>query len=192
LALHQENQNILKNIPLISSDERIQTPPLKEAGVPKQACFISLFSFSYLFFFLLIIAITIIMSHFDSAESIATNTLLIPNIPTCFFGSDDAMLLIHDACAAFGPLYTFVKMKGFGRLMVIYRDTANSIKAKQQLDRNHLIWKEREPFPEIISLTKLDETDIKAWVDLGYKVLDLRVYYGQVKREKDLYISCNG
>ena len=43
------------------------------------------------------------MAHFDKAESIATNTLLIPDIPPTFFGCDDAVLLMHDALLNLDP-----------------------------------------------------------------------------------------
>jgi hypothetical protein len=117
------------------------------------------------------------MSHFDKAESIATNTLLIPSIPLCFFGCDDAMLLIHDTFATFGPIYTFVQMKGFRRLMIIFQETVHAIKAKTELDKHVIIWKERQPFPEIITLTQNDPD--QTWE--GNQVLKLRVYYGQVR-----------
>lgn len=103
------------------------------------------------------------MTHFEKAESIATNTLLIPDIPTCFYGCDDAMLLIHDAFAEFGPIYTFVQMKGFRRLMIIFQETVHAMKAKNTLDKHFIIWKERKPFPEIVTLTK--DTDRDAWQD---------------------------
>lgn len=115
------------------------------------------------------------MAHFDKAESIATNTLLLPDIPPFFFGCDDALLLIHDAFAAFGPIYTFVQMKGFRRLMIIFQETAHAMKAKTTLDKHHVIWKERTPFPEIISLVK----DYDKEAHLDSQDLLLRVYYGQ-------------
>lgn len=118
------------------------------------------------------------MTHFDKAESIATNTLLLPDIPLSFFGCDDALLLIHDTFAAFGPIYTFVQMKGFRRLMIIFQETAHAMKAKTVLDKHHLLWRERTPFPEIIALVK--DCD-KATLD-GKQDLLLRVYYGQVSR----------
>lgn len=120
------------------------------------------------------------MSHFDKAESIATNTLLIPDIPPCFFGCDDAMLLIHDSFAEFGPIYTFVQMKGFRRLMIIFQETVQAMKAKTTLDKRVVIWKERKPFPKIVTLTNIQEGD--TWE--GNQVFTLRVYYGQVLEYK--------
>lgn len=119
------------------------------------------------------------MSNHNKTESIATNTLLIPDIPPCFYGCDDAMLLIHDAFAAFGPLFKFVQMKGFRRLMLIFQETAHAMKAKKALDRHYIIWRERQPFPEIITFTK--EKDEVKWKD--HEFLEIRVYYGQVKKE---------
>lgn len=116
------------------------------------------------------------MAHFDNPVSIATNTLLIPDIPLCFFGCDDAMLMIHDAFSAFGPLYTFVQMKGFCRLMIVFQETEHAMKAKTTLDKHYIIWKERKPFPEIVTIT--NEKDEETWQD--YEILELRVYYGQV------------
>jgi hypothetical protein len=124
------------------------------------------------------------MSHFDKAESIATNTLLIPEIPLCFFGCDDAMLMIHDAFAEFGPIYTFVPMKGFRRLMIIFQETAHAMKAKKSLDRHTLVWKEKQPFPDIITLTILENDQDKAvWEQ--HRLFELRVYYGQVRKDLD-------
>ncbi|KAG2234292.1 hypothetical protein INT48_002882 [Thamnidium elegans] len=115
------------------------------------------------------------MSHFNKTESIATNTLLIPDIPACFYGCDDAMLLIHDAFAEFGPLYKFVQMKGFRRLMLIFQETQHAVNAKTALDKNVIVWKERLPFPEIIAFNK--EKDETTWQD--YEMLEIRVYFGQ-------------
>lgn len=117
------------------------------------------------------------MSHFDKAESIATNTLLIPDIPKCFFGCDDAMLLLHDAFAEFGPIFTFVPMKGFRRIMIIYQETVHALKAKKDLDKHVVIYKDRvNDFPEIVTLS-----DPSSWSDTDYDVFLLRVYFGQVK-----------
>jgi hypothetical protein len=121
------------------------------------------------------------MSHFDKAESIATNTLLVPDIPLCFFGCDDAMLLIHDTFAAFGPIYTFVQMKGFRRLMIIFQETVAAMKAKTTLDKHIIIWKERVPFPEIVTLTTQQDSSDITWE--GNQVFKMRVYYGQVKNK---------
>lgn len=120
------------------------------------------------------------MAHFRKAESIATNTLLIPDVPANFFGCDDALLILHDAFAEFGPIYTFVPMKGFRRLMIIYQETAHAMKAKQTLDRHSIVYREREPFPEIVTYAKVDSDTEQVWRDAGNVVLQLRVYYGQV------------
>jgi hypothetical protein len=123
------------------------------------------------------------MSHFDKAESIATNTLLIPEIPLCFFGCDNAMLTIYDAFAEFGPIYTFVPMKGFRRLMIVFQETVHAMQAKKSLDRHSLVWKEKKPFPGIITLTKLEnEQDKAVWEQ--YQLFELRVYFGQVRRPR--------
>ncbi|RCH91782.1 carbohydrate-binding module 1 protein [Rhizopus azygosporus] len=108
------------------------------------------------------------MSHFDTAESIATNTLLIPNIPDCFFGCDEAMLTIHDACAYYGPLYTFVPMKTFRRIMVIYQETEHAMKAKAELDKSTVVWKNG---PKDITIKKGDTSETNSRI--------LRFYYGQ-------------
>lgn len=114
------------------------------------------------------------MSH--TVESIATNTLLIPDVPKSFYGCDDAMLLLHDAFAEFGPLYTFVPMKGFRRIMIIYQETVHALNAKKELDRHVIVYKERvNNFPEIVTLS--NEQD---WNDQDYELFLLRVYFGQV------------
>ena len=66
-------------------------------------------------------------------------------------------------------------MKGFRRIMIIFQETAHAMKAKQTLDKHYLIWRDRKPFPEIITLTKESE----GWGEDN--VLQVRVYYGQVK-----------
>lgn len=109
---------------------------------------------------------------FDKAESIATNTLLIPNIPDLFFSCDQVMLTLHDACAHFGPLYTFVPMKTFRRIMVIFQETAHAIKAKESLDRSVLVWKQNEL--ENIAFENATSTN----TDDAERLL-LRFYYGQ-------------
>ncbi|GAN10894.1 calcipressin [Mucor ambiguus] len=119
------------------------------------------------------------MDHFRKAESIATNTLLIPDVPAIFFGCDDALLTLHDAFAEFGPIYTFVPMKGFRRLMIIFQETVHAMKAKQALDRHSIVYREREPFPEIVTYAKVDNDTEQVWKDAGNVVLQLRVYYGQ-------------
>ncbi|KAI8365533.1 Calcipressin [Blakeslea trispora] len=119
------------------------------------------------------------MSHFDKAESIATNTLLIPNVPLCFFGCDDAMLTIHDAFADFGPLYTFVPMKGFRRLMIIYQETIHALQAKKALDHSLLSWKSQEPFPKILGLVTKDSGLETSWQEQDNQVTHIRVYFGQ-------------
>ncbi|KAI8087049.1 Calcipressin-domain-containing protein [Gilbertella persicaria] len=119
------------------------------------------------------------MTHFDKAESIATNTLLVPDVPLCFFGCDDAMLTIHDAFAKFGLLYTFVPMKGFRRLMIIYQETTHALEAKKTLNHSILAWKQREPFPEILELAEKNIDLKKDWQNQGKQVFDIRVYFGQ-------------
>ncbi|KAI7907966.1 Calcipressin [Cokeromyces recurvatus] len=120
------------------------------------------------------------MAHFDKAESIATNTLLIPDIPIYFFGCDDAMLTIHDAFAEFGPLYTFVPMKGFRRLMIIFQETIHAMNAKKALDRFIMVWKENpSSFPDIITLITRNKEIEQTWIDANNQIRQFRVYYGQ-------------
>lgn len=105
------------------------------------------------------------MSSFDKAESIATNTLLCPNIPSEFFVCDQALLTLHDACAKFGPIYTFVPMKTFRRIMIIFQETLHALQAKTELDRLTLHWEDS------LENIGFDQTGSENWT--------LRLYYGQ-------------
>ncbi|KAI7896907.1 Calcipressin [Mucor mucedo] len=59
--------------------------------------------------------------------------------------------------------------------MIVFQETEHAVKAKSSLDKHYIIWKERKPFPEIVTIT--NEKDEETWQD--YEILELRVYYGQ-------------
>ncbi|KAI8376119.1 Calcipressin [Radiomyces spectabilis] len=99
------------------------------------------------------------MATMPHAESIATNTLLIPDIPKEVFQSPEAICEIRELCATFGDLHQFIAMKSFRRFMVIYEDTLSSMRAKNALDRSWVTW-----------------TDNTCGV---LEPLEIRVYYGQ-------------
>ncbi|KAI9258482.1 Calcipressin-domain-containing protein [Sporodiniella umbellata] len=63
-----------------------------------------------------------------------TNCLVCPNVPVEFFEGDAMFLRLHDACAAHGPLVTFVPVKSFRRLLMVFQATADAMAAKTALD----------------------------------------------------------
>ncbi|KAI9491070.1 Calcipressin-domain-containing protein [Zychaea mexicana] len=117
-------------------------------------------------------------SNSMQANSIATNTLLMPNVPSVFFTYPIALEHVRAKFEDFGILYAFVAMKGFGRLMIIYEETACAIKARGVLDKVHMSWREL-----ITDSGKIEVTD----VSIGEEVqatqdrpgMEVRLYYGQ-------------
>ncbi|KAL0078605.1 Calcipressin [Phycomyces blakesleeanus] len=108
-----------------------------------------------------------------SVQSIATNTLLIPDIPKNFFACSSAMKQIEEKFAEFGTISQFILMKGFGRIMVIYEETMAAIKAKLEIDRATLFWKQENENVEIIAMGKDLENIWNA------NTLEIRIYFGQ-------------
>lgn len=128
------------------------------------------------------------------ATSIATNTLIIPNIPHSFFLSDDALETIRSQWATFGQLHQLIPMKGFGRLMVIYLDTQCAITAKKYMDQASLYWIEdydasnNKKTAHIVGLRTVDGSadstelinNVSTLTDSVYE-MEVRVYFGQVR-----------
>ncbi|KAI9022228.1 Calcipressin [Phycomyces nitens] len=113
------------------------------------------------------------MADNTSVQSIATNTLLIPDIPKNFFACSSAMKQIEEKFAEFGPVSQFILMKGFGRIMVIYEETMAAINAKQAIDRAILFWEQDNENITIIAMGK----DLEPiWNANG---LEIRIYFGQ-------------
>lgn len=72
--------------------------------------------------------------------TVATNTLLMPNVPALFFQNPTVISTIRQHFESFGDLYTFVVIKGFRRLMIVYNETTSAVKARDFLDRRMLSW----------------------------------------------------
>lgn len=72
--------------------------------------------------------------------TVATNTLLMPNVPAIFFQNPTVISTIRQHFESFGDLYTFVVIKGFRRLMIVYNETSSAVKARDFLDRRMLSW----------------------------------------------------
>ncbi|KAI8098586.1 Calcipressin-domain-containing protein [Halteromyces radiatus] len=111
------------------------------------------------------------------ANSIATNTLVIPNIPKLFFTSQDAIDTIRSMWEDFGELHQMIPMKGFRRLMVIYLDTQHAIAAKNYMDHRILYWQEIDNTMHIVGLETTSDKDISN--DLPLYEMEARVYFGQ-------------
>ncbi|ORX62729.1 hypothetical protein DM01DRAFT_1330859 [Hesseltinella vesiculosa] len=109
--------------------------------------------------------------------TIATNTLIIPDIPSLFFTSDMAMTTIEAQCASFGDLHRFIPMKGFGRFMVIYKDTQRAMAAKNTIDRAHVYWTHIHDKAVIYKVN--DQLIQPAPLHLIIHDLEIRAYFGQ-------------
>ncbi|KAG2227114.1 hypothetical protein INT45_003844 [Circinella minor] len=112
------------------------------------------------------------------SKSIATNTLLMPNVPSSFFNYPTALEHVRSKFDDFGILYAFVAMKGFGRLMIIYEETACAIKARDTIDKMILSWEERtmkdDSGIEVFNVNIVEEkpSNDQLW-------MEIRLYYGQ-------------
>ncbi|CDH49383.1 predicted protein [Lichtheimia corymbifera JMRC:FSU:9682] len=63
-----------------------------------------------------------------------------PNVPAIFFQNPTVISTIRQHFESFGDLYTFVVIKGFRRLMIVYNETSSAVKARDFLDRRMLSW----------------------------------------------------
>ncbi|KAL1915221.1 uncharacterized protein VTP21DRAFT_7497 [Calcarisporiella thermophila] len=65
---------------------------------------------------------------------IATNTLIIPNVPIAYFTHPEDFASLRERLDVFGP-NRFIPIRSFARIFVVYFETQNAINAKNQLDR---------------------------------------------------------
>lgn len=112
------------------------------------------------------------------ATSIATNTLIIPNIPRCFFNSQETLKTIRQQWEAYGSLCQFIPMKGFLRLMIIYMETQCAIAAKAAMDRTTLYWTIDEQ--QLVDIQGLSHDNIDKNQNDSLHTMEVRVYFGQV------------
>ncbi|ORZ25454.1 Calcipressin [Absidia repens] len=122
-------------------------------------------------------------------NSIATNTLLIPNIPPSFFVGDQALQYLRKECARYGEVHQFIPMKGFGRVMVIYVDTTCAITAKDAVDEAKIYWIEiKDNDTKRARILGIDHGDddiaelcrnIRETSSIPYSEKYIRVYFGQ-------------
>lgn len=113
--------------------------------------------------------------------SIATNTLLVPNIPSSFFTYQPALETIKDCFQQFGSIYVFVAMKGFARLMVIYEETQCAMEAKRKLDKTQLRWTESQRDGcETVAVTSIGDVTTDT-ISGSEQTMELRLYFGQVR-----------
>ncbi|ORY94105.1 Calcipressin [Syncephalastrum racemosum] len=112
--------------------------------------------------------------------SIATNTLLVPNIPSSFFTYQAALEAIKDCFQQFGTIYVFVAMKGFARLMIIYEETKCAMEAKRKLDKTSLCWTttSQQDGCETVHVTSIGGMTTDT-IDKNGQTMELRVYFGQ-------------
>lgn len=118
------------------------------------------------------------------SNSIATNTLLMPNIPALFFEYPASLAFLRSTFEKYGNLHAFVAMKGFRRLMIIYDETLCSVDAHDSLDKKTLLWTQPSSTSESIYLYIKDAGEC---VDVpGLDDMQIRIYYGQVSVKLDI------
>jgi hypothetical protein len=122
-----------------------------------------------------------IMPASPSPESIATNTLTIPDIPKEFFEYPQVFDDLRNFLQMYGPLHTFVAIKGFARIMAVYEETASAIMAKSELDKTEVYWRKSIDSTdiEIVQFIANDEQRPTTLSDDIVHFL-LRLYFGQV------------
>lgn len=118
------------------------------------------------------------MGQIVNGQSIATNTLLMPNVPRCFFSDPSILQDVRAKFEDFGTLYAFVAMKGFARLMIIYEETECAMRAKRILDKTTLSWEETPDAITLISLGEGNDAGRSTFND--EQTMQVRLYFGQV------------
>ncbi|KAI8583866.1 hypothetical protein K450DRAFT_296646 [Umbelopsis ramanniana AG] len=115
-----------------------------------------------------------------SPESIATNTLTIPDIPKEFFECPQVFEDLRNFLQMYGPLHTFVAIKGFARIMAVYEETTSAIMAKSELDKTNVYWKKSTESAdlEIVQFLAEDEQPPTTLSD-DIRHFLLRLYFGQ-------------
>lgn len=121
-----------------------------------------------------------------SPESIATNTLTIPDIPKEFFECPQVFEDLRNFLQMYGPLHTFVAIKGFARIMAVYEETTSAIVAKSELDKTEVYWRKSidSTQVEIVQFVADDEQRPPTLSDDFHHFL-LRLYFGQVSVPSD-------
>ncbi|KAI7881191.1 Calcipressin [Lichtheimia hyalospora FSU 10163] len=109
--------------------------------------------------------------------SIATNTLLMPNIPALFFDYPAALAFLRSTFEQHGSLHAFIAMKGFRRLMIIYEETLCAVNAHDSLDKDTLLWSHPSTESEPIHLY-IKAPGEQACIP-GTHDMQIRLYYGQ-------------
>ncbi|CDH58255.1 predicted protein [Lichtheimia corymbifera JMRC:FSU:9682] len=111
------------------------------------------------------------------SRSIATNTLLMPNIPALFFEYPASLDFLRSTFEQHGSLHAFIAMKGFRRLMIIYDETLCAVNALESLDKKTLLWSPPSTTSKTIQLYIKDADER---VDIpGIDGMQIRLYYGQ-------------
>jgi hypothetical protein len=116
-----------------------------------------------------------------SAETIATNTITIPNIPKEFFESPHVFEDLQNFLQVYGPLHTFVAIKGFARIMAVYEETQSAIEAKDELDKTQVLWRQTRDLTDVELVQFISDHDqqpISHSNDIHNFLL--RLYFGQV------------
>lgn len=115
-------------------------------------------------------------------HSIATNTLLMPNIPALFFEYPASLDFLRSTFEQHGSLHAFIAMKGFRRLMIIYDETLCAVNALESLDKKTLLW---NPPSTTSNTIQLYIKDADEHVDIpGIDGMQIRLYYGQVSLDR--------
>ncbi|KAG2185422.1 hypothetical protein INT44_002213 [Umbelopsis vinacea] len=113
-------------------------------------------------------------------ESIATNTLTIPDIPKEFFECPQVFEDLRNFLQMYGPLHTFVAIKGFARIMAVYAETTSAMSAKSELDKTEVYWRKSTPESAEIEIVQFIADDEQPPTTLSDEHFLLRLYYGQV------------
>ncbi|KAI7872428.1 Calcipressin-domain-containing protein [Spinellus fusiger] len=115
------------------------------------------------------------MNLITLTHSIATNTLLLPDIPKCLMKCDSSLKSLKVKFEEFGSLSQFIVMKGFGRIMVVYESTAHAMQAKKTMDRETVAWHKETDSDTPHTLVFGQPPDSY----LLENSFELRLYYGQ-------------
>lgn len=78
----------------------------------------------------------------EAAESSATNTLNVANLPPAFFEQVDLVRGMLDLLNAYGPLASYAPLPSFGRAIVVFEQAEDAALAKTALDGVLLPWEE--------------------------------------------------
>jgi hypothetical protein len=119
--------------------------------------------------------------HNHPVHTVATNTITIPNIPKEFFACPQIFDDLRNCLLVYGPLHTFVAIKGFARIMAVFEATDSAMLAKSELDKTEIGWQSNQQDSSIHLISFGDQDDNSMAQDESVNLFVLRLYYGQVR-----------